>query len=146
MKSLIIATATMLFFYSVNAQSGSIPVAKIQKLLEKAAGQKYFDFEKNDVKIMKQEVTGATYTLYYNKDGKKYVEERTNIPWSGGFELSQIYAYGNDKLTQCVFDFKKELKSFSHIQGESGFKITSFKLKLFVLTKDYAEFEALIKQ
>ena len=69
MKSINIATATMLFFFSVNAQTRSFPVEKIQNLLNKAEGKKYVETLGNDMKITKQVITADSYTFYYSGVG-----------------------------------------------------------------------------
>ena len=150
MKSIIIAAATMFFFCSANAQSGSVPIAKIQKLLDKAEGQKYVDVSGREEKITKQEITENTYTLYYTdlgKYGSKWVVESTNIQWEKGFNHYSMGGYGNNKITICKFDFENELNWYMHVQDETGTPKSARKsLEFFILTKDYAEFEALIKQ
>lgn len=149
MKSIIIATAVMLCFFSVKAQSGPIPVAKIQKLLDKAVGQKYVNLMGNKEQITRQEITETTYTLFYiglGKYGSKWEIESTNIQWDKGFNYFTMSGRGNDKLTQLIFEFKNEMNWNMHVEGKTGDdRPPTNRLEFYILTKDYDEFNSLIK-
>lgn len=147
MKAISIA-AILLFICSVNAQSGSIPVAKIQKLLDKAVGQKYVNTLGNDDKITKQVLTENTYTLYYTglgKYGSKWVVEYSNIQWDKGFEQFSSEGYGNSKLRRYVFQFEKKIDLHMHVEGETSDKSTTTSLEFYILAKDEAEMDSFIK-
>ena len=150
MKSIIITAVTMFFICFANAQTGSVPIAKIQKLLDKVEGQKYVNLMGREEKITKQEITENTYTFNYTglgKYGSKWVQESTNIEWDKGFTHYSSTGYGNDKITICSFKFKNELNWYMHVKDETGSpKSTRKSLEFFILTKDYPEFKALIKQ
>lgn len=141
-----IATSLLLFALSVTAQ---VPVEKIQKLLDKASGQKYVNLMGNDEKITKQVITANSYTISYTglgKYGSKWVQENTNIPWSDGFNHYSSEDNSNSKLTLFVFKFKTDMDFYMHVEGKEGSpKSKTGSLEFYVLTKDAAEMEALIK-
>ena len=148
MKKLIIICLLLATILTINAQSGSIPVAKIQKLLNKAVGQKYVNVGGNQEKITKQVLTENTYTLYYTglgKYGSKWVEEYSNIQWDKGFTHFFGRGYGNDKLRLYVFQFEKEVGRHMHVEGETSDKSTTTSLEFYILAKDGAEMDSLIK-
>lgn len=147
MKTIGIA-ATLLFICSVNAQNGSIPVVKIQKLLDKAVGQKYVNTMGNDEKITKQVLTENTYTLYFTglgKYGSKWVWEYSDIKWDKGFRQYSTEGRGNSKLRQYVFKFEKDMNWYMHVEGETSDKNTTTSLEFYILAKDEAEMDSFIK-
>lgn len=150
MRSIIITTAAVLYYFTVNAQTGTLPVEKIQKLLNKTEGLKYVNTMGNDEKITRQEITETTYSFYYTglgKYGSKWVQEFTNIPWGKGFKQFTMEGHGNARLTVCVFRFESDLDFYMHVQGETGNgKSKGKSLEFYILTRDRAEFEALIKK
>lgn len=145
MKSLIIATATMLCFFSANAQTETIPVEAIQKFLNKAVGQK---FESNgDIKITKQVISETTYTLYKKRNGTKWVAGNTNIQWDNAVYFKHYKINGNDKLTVCRFSFSNEMNWFYHVESETETdKLTIKYVEFYILTIDYYDFVDLMKK
>ena len=133
---------------TVNAQSGSIPVAKIQKLLNKAVGQKYVNVGGNDEKITKQVLAETTYTLYFTqltKYGSKWVRDYSNIQWDKGFTHFFGLGYGNDKLMRYEFTFEKKIDEEFHVEGETSDKRTTSFLTFYILAKDATKMNSLIK-
>ena len=151
MKSIIITTAIILFFNSVSAQSSSIPVEKIQKLLVNTEGQNYVNVMGNKEKITKQTITLNSYTFYYTglgKNGSNWRNESKNIQWDKGFTYFSMVASGNDKLTKITFKFENELDWSMYLEGkdEAASKNTRNSLEFYILTADFDEFKTLIKK
>lgn len=148
-SSFLIVAISLLFCIPANAQTGSVPVEKIQKLLNKAVGQKYMNLMGNDEKITKQVITENTYTLYYTglgKYGSKWVLDYTSIQWGKGFNHFSAQENGNSKLTRFVFEFKDKHGFHMHVEGENdNDKSTRNSLEFYVLTKDADEMSSLIK-
>lgn len=146
MKSLIIVAITIMYCNSVNAQIVSIPVAKIQILLDKAIGQKYVNLLGNDEKITKQVLSESTYSLFVTSKKDKWVTEYSNIQWGDGFTHYITDAPGNDKLKICEFKFKRKTINFNkHGEGESGNDRDFNSFEFYILAKDSDEMQRLIK-
>jgi hypothetical protein len=146
MKSIIIALATLLIFFPAYAQPDILPVAKIQKLLDRAEGETYVNIIGSTYKVTKQEITATTYTIYQTllKKGSKFIDEYTNIQWEKGFVAYSMVPHPeekNGKLTRCAFKFNVHLT----LKGTHSTQTQEY-LEFFVLTKDYDEFESLIKK
>jgi hypothetical protein len=145
--SVFIAASLLLISVSVNAQ---IPVEKIQKLMDKAAGQKFMSLMGNDQKLTKQVITADTYTISYTESGKhgsKWVEQTSNIKWGSGFKHFSTTENSNDKLTRFVFHYEnKDMPFDMHVEGKPNNGLsTTYALEFYVLTKDADEMSALIK-
>ncbi len=148
-SSIFIATSLLLLSISVNAQPGSVPVEKIQKLLDKAAGQKFMSIMGNDQKLTKQVITTDTYTISYTELGKygsKWVQQTINIKWGSGFNHFSTTENSNSKLTRFVFQFKDDMKFDMHVEGKTDDDLSkTTQLEFYVLTKDAEEMSTLIK-
>jgi len=146
-SSIFIATSLLLLSVSINAQT--VPVEKIQKLLDKAAGQKYLSIVGSEQKLTKQVFTVNSYVMSYTglgKYGSKWVLEYTGINWYSGFNHFSTTENSNSKLTRFVFDLKDKHSFYMHVEGEGdNKKSTRNSLEFYVLTKDAEEMEALLK-
>ena len=150
MKKLLTICLLIATTIYVNAQNGSIPFAKIQKLLDKTVGIKKVNLILgSEEKITKQLITETSYSLYFTGLGKyksKWIWECSEIPWDNGF----IYFSGNsgsEKLTRCVFQFKTIMKKTQKTEDRPDiYDVSSNEVEFYILKKDIIELENLINR
>ena len=143
-STLLIATILLLFSVSVHSQ---VPVEKIRKLLDKAAGGNYIPMVGATAEyIDTQTITPDSYTVSFIMSGGLFFDQKeyTNIPWSKEFTYNFTVGKDSSNLTCFVFEFKKELNLNLTIGFLPTEKYTQKTIELYVLTTDAGRLEDLV--
>lgn len=107
---------------SVFAQTREQVFEKIQKLLDKAVGEKVKGFS-NEEKITKQVFTPTLVSCNkkgLSKYGSEWVNRYTNISWNDFFEHFIYDATSDGKLQEIKLRFKKDFKSEFFTSDKAG--------------------------
>lgn len=141
MKNLVLLLVIVASAFYVNAQTANAPIFnQVEKILNKAKGQKVMDLSGNYDKIGKQTFNYGLVSVETSGMGKyssDWLSDYTNINWK-----SLTYyggeARGNDKLIEFHIKLKEVCKQNYHVKEEVDKDSTkSNEIVLYFLEKDY---------
>ncbi|MBO9657895.1 MAG: hypothetical protein J7527_03640 [Chitinophagaceae bacterium] len=146
---LLLAVFLQLAFLHSFAQTKEQVHASIQKLLNKAVGQKLSSFT-GDKKITKQVFSSAEVSLNeknLNKYGTEWVHRYTDIPWNDFYEHVIFDESSNNKLNMLKMRFKKSFKSEFFTSDKPGDEDARKynTIELYLLAKDAEAMEEQMK-
>jgi hypothetical protein len=148
LKSLLFLLLTTVVC-SAGAQTRQQVFDEIQKLLNKAVGEKVGSFSGED-KITKQVFTDKMVSCYkkgLSKYGSEWVHRYTNIPWNDFFEHVIYDATSDGKLKVVKLTFKKRFTSEFFTSDKAGADDPSeySSMELYAKAKDGEEMEKYLK-
>lgn len=152
MKNLLTICLFMTASFIVKAQSKQEVFSSIQKLLEKASGQKVQSnnvFAKKDDKLGKQVFTENEVTVNTIPEGKskyEWINRATEIKWNEFLDYLIYTEFKNSNLQIVKLNFKKRCKTEYFTNDEKGNTnpSTSSSFQFYVLTSDKNELEQLL--
>lgn len=152
LKTATLLVASLLLLSCTFAQSKQEVFGSIQKLLNKAVGEKIKTdniFAKDPDKLTRQTFTENEVTVIRKPADKKdyqWVTRASNIPWNDLFDYSIFTEYENSDVQIVKINFKKTYKREYYPSKDDGSDIpsTSTSLEVYVLTKDKKEMELLL--
>jgi hypothetical protein len=148
---LFILTAFCLFLttFSAFAQANSDFFPQVEKLLNKAKGEKMTDgVSGNKEKIGRQIFTRnlvSTSEIGLSKYGSEWIRDCKNMNWKS-LEYYMWELPSNDKVSLLTIKFKNDFKYTYHVEGEEAGEERSYdKIELYFLSKDQEKIKSLFE-
>ncbi len=138
----------------INAQTKQEVFTGIQKLVDKASGEKVKSndvFSKKDDKLGKQFFTEKEITVSTIPGGKsdyEWISRATEMSWNDFFDFLIFSEYINNNLQIVRLNFNKPFKTehFTNDETSGAYPSTSNRFEFYILTKDKNELTQLLNR
>lgn len=138
----------------INAQTRQEVFTSIQKLADKASGEKVKTndvFAKKDDKLGKQVITEkvmAVNTIPKGKSDYEWISRATEMSWNDFFDFLIFSEYINNNLQIVRLNFNKPFKTehFTNDETSGAYPSTSDRFEFYILTKDKNELTQLLNR